>query len=49
MNRLPALLGPSDAELVAQRKANRRLGLILALVAVMFFIGIMAKMVMLGR
>ena len=24
MNRLPALRGPSDAELVAQRKANQR-------------------------
>ena len=49
MNRLPALRGPSNAELVAQRKANRRLGLILALVAVVFFVGIMVKMMMLGR
>ena len=49
MNRLPALRGPSDAELVAQRKANRRLGLILALVAVVLFVGIMVKMMMLGR
>ncbi len=33
----------------AQRKANRRLGLILASVAVVFFIGFMAKLVVLGR
>ena len=49
MKSLPALRGPSDAELVAQRKANRRLGLILASVAVLFFVGFMAKMMMLGR
>jgi hypothetical protein len=30
-------------------KANRRLGLILASIAVAFFIGFMAKMVLLGR
>ncbi len=41
--------GPSDAGRVAQHKANRRLGLILASVAVVFFIGFVAKMVMLGR
>ena len=32
-----------------QRKANRRLGLILASVAVVFFIGFMAKMMLMGR
>ncbi len=37
--------GPSDA----QRKANRRLGLVLASVALVFFIGFMIKMVLLGR
>ena len=41
--------GPSDAAVAAQRKANRRLGLILASVALVFFIGFMAKMMMLGR
>ena len=42
--------GPSDAgRLAQQRKANRRLGLILASVAVVFFIGFMAKMMTLGR
>ena len=33
----------------ARRKANRRLGLILASIAAVFFIGFMAKMVLLGR
>jgi len=32
-----------------QKKANVRLGLILASVAVVFFIGFMAKMVLLGH
>jgi flagellar basal body-associated protein FliL len=32
-----------------QKKANRRLGLILVSVAVVFFAGFMAKMVLLGR
>ena len=32
-----------------QRRANVRLGLILASVAVVFFIGFMVKMVLLGR
>ena len=45
--------GPSDtqavAEFVAQRKANRRLGLILASVALLFFIGFLARMMLLGR
>ena len=36
---------PADA----QRKANRRLGLILASVAIVFFVGFMTKMVLLGR
>jgi len=31
-----------------QRKANRRTGLILASVALMFFVGFMARMVLLG-
>ena len=31
-----------------QRRANRRTGLILASVAVMFFVGFMARMVILG-
>ena len=43
------MAGSSDAELVAQRKANRRLGLILASVALLFCIGFMAKMMLLGR
>ena len=30
---------------VAQRSANRRLGLVLAAVAVAFFVGFMAKMI----
>ncbi len=33
----------------AQKKANLKTGLILASVAVVFFIGFMAKMVLLGR
>ena len=41
--------GPSDDQLVAQRKANRRLGLILASVAALFFIGFLARMMLLGR
>jgi len=32
-----------------QKKANRRLGLILMSVAVVFFVGFMAKMILLGR
>ena len=40
---------PSDTQLVAQRKANRRLGLILASVALLFFIGFLARMMLLGR
>jgi len=32
-----------------QKKANLRLGLILASVALVFFIGFMAKMVLLGK
>ena len=32
-----------------QRKANRRLGFILATVAVVFFVGFVAKMMWLGR
>ena len=39
------MAGPSDA----QRKANRKLALILASVAVVFFLGFMTKMVLLGR
>ena len=45
MKPLPAMPGPS----AAQRKANRRLGLILASVALVFFVGFMTKMVLLGR
>jgi len=33
----------------SQRKANRRLGWALASVALVFFLGFMTKMVMLGR
>jgi hypothetical protein len=33
---------------IEQKKQNRRLGLILASVAVVFFIGFMAKMMLLG-
>jgi hypothetical protein len=33
---------------IEQKKQNRRLGLILASVAVAFFIGFMAKMMLLG-
>jgi hypothetical protein len=36
----------SDLE---QKRANRRLGLTLASVAVVFFIGFIAKMVLLGK
>jgi hypothetical protein len=32
-----------------QKKSNRRLGLILASIAVVFFVGFMTKMVVLGR
>lgn len=32
-----------------QKKANAKTGLILASVAVMFFVGFMARMVLLGR
>jgi hypothetical protein len=32
-----------------QKKANMRLGLILASVAAVFFVGFMAKMILLGR
>ena len=32
-----------------QRKANRRLGLILASVAAVFFVGFLAKMMLLGH
>lgn len=32
-----------------QKKANAKLGLILASVAVMFFVGFMARMVLLGK
>jgi hypothetical protein len=32
-----------------QKKQNRRLGLILASVAVVFFVGFMAKMMLLGQ
>ena len=32
-----------------QKKANLRLGLILASVAAVFFVGFMAKMILLGR
>ena len=39
------MAGLSDA----QRKANRRLGWVLASVAIMFFLGFMTKMVLLGR
>ena len=41
--------GPSDSQAVAQRRANCRLGLILASVALVFFIGFLAKMMVLGR
>ena len=37
------------AQTPEQRKANRRLGLILASVAVLFAAGFMAKMIFLGR
>ena len=33
----------------AQRKANRRLAWVLASVAIVFFLGFMTKMVLLGR
>jgi hypothetical protein len=32
-----------------QKKANRRMGLVLATVAVVFFLGFVARMVLLGR
>jgi hypothetical protein len=37
------------AQTEAQRKANRRLGLILATVALVFGLGFIAKIVLLGR
>ena len=37
------------AQTEAQRKANRRLGLILASVAVVFALGFIAKIVLMGR
>ena len=37
------------AQTEAQRKANRRLGLILASVALVFALGFIAKIVFLGR
>jgi flagellar basal body-associated protein FliL len=39
----------AEAMNAEQKKANRRLGLILVSVAVVFFAGFMAKMVLLGR
>jgi hypothetical protein len=33
----------------SRRRANRRLGLILGSVALLFFLGFMAKMMLLGR
>ena len=39
------MAGPPDD----QRKANRKLALILASVALVFFLGFMTKMVLLGR
>jgi CHASE3 domain sensor protein len=42
----------TEADAVAteeQKKANRRLGVILATVALVFFVGFMARMVLLGR
>jgi hypothetical protein len=44
MMRSVRMRGMSDE----QRRANRRTGLILASVAVMFFVGFMARMVILG-
>ena len=38
-----------DGRHARQRKANRRLALVLASVALVFFLGFMAKMVLLGR
>ena len=32
-----------------QKKSNRRMGLVLATIALVFFIGFMARMVLLGR
>ena len=46
---LIAMPGPSDNERVTQRKANRRLGLALASVALVFFLGFMAKMILLSH
>ena len=45
MSKRIAMAGPSDA----QRKANRRLAWVLASVAIVFFLGFMTKMVLLGR
>ena len=39
----------SDVMTPEQSKSNRRLGLILATVAVVFFIGFMARMVLLAK
>ena len=38
-----------DGPNAPQRKANRRLALVLASVALVFFLGFMVKMVLLGR
>ena len=45
MNPVTVMANSSDA----QRKANRKLALILASVALVFFLGFMTKMVLLGR
>jgi hypothetical protein len=39
----------AEAMNAEQKKANRRLGLILMSVALVFFAGFMAKMILLGR
>ena len=45
MSKLPAMSGVPES----QRKANRRLAWVLASVALVFFIGFMTKMVLLGK
>ncbi len=41
-------VAPIDAMTDAQKKANRRTGLILASVVLMFFVGFVARMAILG-
>jgi hypothetical protein len=45
---MPALTGPTAMKSPEQKKNNLRLGLILASVALVFFLGFMGKMIYFG-